>query len=112
MHFGSIHRGVITRTGTTGVYVRMDARWPGVEFGPCDIVANIVRVGPLTSASATTSSGGDPAHTHTVATSITQTSWLADLITAGDAVLVVETATDDFLVVGVIRNGVSTTGGT
>jgi len=93
------------------VYVRMDARWPGVEFGPCVPVANTVRVGPLTSASATTSSEGYPAHTHAVSTSIAQPSRLSDLITAGDAVLVVETATDDFLVVGVIRSGVSTTGG-
>jgi hypothetical protein len=108
---GSLYRGVVTRAGPTGVFVTMNAQWPGVEFGPCDIVANIVRVGPLTSQQATTSTNGDPAHSHTVTTNTSQTQWFTDLVTAGDTVLVVETGFDDFLIVGVIRSGVTTTGG-
>lgn len=108
---GAAYRGVVTRAGTSGVYVQINSHWPGVEFGPCDLVANVVRVGPLTTTQATTSSNGDPAHTHTVTSTVTQTEWFADLIEEGDNVLAMETGPDDFLIVGVIRSGVSATGG-
>ena len=108
---GAAYRGVVTRAGTSGVYVQINSHWPGVEFGPCDLVANVVRVGPLTTAQATTSSNGDPAHTHTVTSTVAQTEWFADLIEEGDNVLAMETGPDDFLIVGVIRSGVSATGG-
>ena len=108
---GAAYRGVVTRAGTSGVFVQINSHWPGVEFGPCDLVANVVRIGPLTTAQATTSSNGDPAHTHTVTSTVAQTEWFADLIEEGDNVLAMETGPDDFLIVGVIRSGVSATGG-
>ena len=108
---GSAYRGVITRAGTSGVYVMINSHWPGVEFGPCDLVANVVRVGPLTSTQATTSTDGDPAHSHSVTTTVPATGWFADLVKEGDKVLAVETGPDDFLIVGVIRGGVSASGG-
>ena len=85
---GSLLRAKVTRAGATGVYVKISAHYPGVEFGPCDLVANIVRVGL------------DP----------DDTQWLADLILKGDDVLVVDTGNADFLVVGTIRTSVSATG--
>ena len=108
---GAAYRGVVTRAGTSGVFVQINSHWPGVEFGPCDLVANVVRIGPLTTAQATTSSNGDPAHTHTVTSTVAQTEWFADLIEEGDNVLAMETGPDDFLIVGVIRSGVSASGG-
>lgn len=97
-----IHRATVTRATTAGVWIMIPATWPGVEFGPCDLVATAVRVGPLTTTSA---SSPDP-HTHTIA----KTTWLADLVQAGDDVLAVETGRADFVIVGTIRTGVSTTG--
>lgn len=83
---GSIHRGTVTRTSSTGVWIMIASQWPGVEFGPCDIVANAVRL------------------------SATDTG-LADLIEPGDDVLVLSTGLNDFVIVGTIRTGVSPTGG-
>lgn len=83
---GSIHRGTVTRTSTTGVWITIASQWPGVEFGPCDIVANAVRIDPSTTG-------------------------LADYLEAGDDVLVVATGMADFVIVGTIRTGVSSTGG-
>ena len=83
-----LYRGVVTRTAPAGCHVRMDATWPGVEFGPLPILANGVRISL------------NPA-----------TVGKADYITKGDDVLVAETDTDDFIILGVIRNGVSGTGG-
>lgn len=99
---GSIHRGTITRTSPTGAWITIASQWPGVEFGPCDIVANAVRVGPLTA-----QAGGSPSHTHTIA----KTEWAADYLQPGDAVLVVTTGPADFVIVGIIRTGISPTGG-
>lgn len=98
----SMHRAIVTRVGATGIHVRIDARWPGVEFGPLAILANGVRVGPVS-----TASSGSPAHTH----SVSQSTWAADYIVKGDYVLVAETTTDDFIILGVIRDGMSATGG-
>ena len=109
-----LHRGLVTRASTAGVWVTMAATWPGVEFGPLPLLANVVRVGPLTgTATGTTGSGGDPSHTHsfTGSTSNAMTEWLADKIVAGQRVLVAEVDTDDFIVLGVMRGGVSATGG-
>lgn len=88
MAVGSMYRGKVTRTSTTGVWVTISSVYPGVEFGPCDIVATKVRI------------DDSPVIVG-----------MADYIEAGDNVLVVETAPADFLIVGTIRNGVSTTGG-
>lgn len=104
MAAGELHRGVVTRTSPNGVWVKMQSRWPNVEFGPLPILANAVRVGPITSAN---TDDGDGPHQHTVA----KTTWLADLVAKGDNVLVAETSTDDFVILGVLRRGVSTTGG-
>jgi hypothetical protein len=84
----SLYRALVTRVAPAGVHVRMDAHWPGVEFGPLPILANGVRIdlSPITVG-------------------------MADFISKGDYVLVAETTTDDFIVLGVIRNGVSSTGG-
>lgn len=83
-----IHRGTVTRATTTGVWVMIPATWPGVEFGPCDLVANAVRIddSPIVTGQ-------------------------ADYVQAGDDVLVVETGPADFVIVGTIRTGVSPTGG-
>lgn len=88
MAIGQMLRAVVTRASTTGVWISIASLYPGVEFGPCDLVANAVRLdlSPVVTG-------------------------LADLIEAGDDVLVVETAPADFLVVGVIRSGVSANGG-
>lgn len=83
-----IHRGVVTRTSTSGAWITIANQWPGVEFGPCDIVANAVRLDL------------SPAVTG-----------LADYLQPGDNVLVVETGPADFVIVGTIRTGVSATGG-
>lgn len=83
-----IYRGTVTRASATGVWITIASQWPGVEFGPCDLVANAVRI------------DDSPAITG-----------LADLIEPGDKVLVVETGTADFVIVGTIRTGVSPTGG-
>lgn len=85
---GNIHRGTVTRTSTTGVWITIASQWPGVEFGPCDIVANAVRIdnSPVVIG-------------------------LADYIEPGDDVLVVATGMADFVIVGTIRTGVSPTGG-
>lgn len=85
---GNLMRAKVTRVGPTGVWITISAHYPGIEFGPCDLVANIVRVGL------------DPDDTW----------WLADLITEGDDVLAVDTGNSDWLIVGTIRTGVSTTG--
>lgn len=103
MPAGELHRGVVTRTSTQGVWVKMQSRWPNVEFGPLPILANVVRVGPLASAN---TDDGDGPHNHSVA----KTEWLADKVSKGDKVLVAETTTDDFVILGVIRWGVSATG--
>jgi hypothetical protein len=83
-----IHRAVVTRTSATGVWITIASQWPGVEFGPCDIVANAVRI------------DDSPVVTG-----------LADLIEPGDDVLVAATGRTDFVIVGTIRTGVSPTGG-
>lgn len=83
---GAIHRGTVTRTSATGVWITIASQWPGVEFGPCDIVANAVRIDATTTG-------------------------MADYIEPGDDVLVVATGQADFLIVGTIRTGVSPTGG-
>lgn len=81
-----MYRGVVTRATAAGVWFRVQSRWPGVEFGPCPLLANAVRMPD----------------------SIVG---LADLIEKGDAVLVAETAPADFVVLGVIRDGIDPTGG-
>lgn len=96
---GSLMRAKVTRAGATGVWITINAHYPGVEFGPCDLVANIVRVGPLTTETASS-------HAHGVLV----TQWLADLIHEGDDVLAVDTGSNDWLIVGTIRTGISTTG--
>lgn len=85
---GSIHRGTVTRASATGVWISIASQWPGVEFGPCDIVANAVRIddSPVVIG-------------------------LADYLEPGDDVLVVATGPADFVIVGTIRTGVSPTGG-
>lgn len=84
----SIFRGTVTRTSPTGVWVTIASQWPGVEFGPCDIVANAVRIddSPVVIG-------------------------VADYLEPGDDVLVVATGMADFVIVGTIRTGVSPTGG-
>lgn len=88
MAAGQMHRAVVTRTSTTGVWISISSIYPGIEFGPCDIVANAVRLDL------------SPAVTG-----------LADFLEAGDDVLAVETSDADFLIVGAIRTGVSANGG-
>lgn len=81
-----MYRAVVTRATAAGVWVRISSRWPGVEFGPCPMLANAVRMpGSVVG--------------------------LADLIEKGDSVLVAETGPADFVIVGVIRDGVDPTGG-
>lgn len=79
---GDLYRGVVTRATASGVWVRMDRRWPGVEFGPLPLVANTIR------------NGIDP-------------TLLADLVEADDLVLVADTGREDFVILGVLREGVS-----
>ena len=81
-----MYRGIVTRATAAGVWIRIQSRWPGVEFGPCDLVANAVRMPDAVVG-------------------------LADFIEKGDAVLVAETGPADFVIVGVIRGGVDPTGG-
>lgn len=88
MAVGSMYRGKATRATPTGVWITIASVYPGVEFGPCDLVANQVRI------------DSSPVIVG-----------LADLIEPGDDVLVVETGPADFLIVGTIRNGVDPTGG-
>lgn len=83
---GQIFRAKVTRAGVSGVWITIASHWPGVEFGPCDLVANAVRL-------SSTVTG------------------LADLIESGDDVLALATAPADFVIVGTIRTGVSPTGG-
>lgn len=92
--------GKVTRANAEGVWVKMQASFPGVEFGPLPILANGVIVGPYTTSSALS---GAEAHTHTVA----KKTEIADQITAGDTVLVAEVTRDDFIVLGKVRKGVS-----
>ena len=98
---GHAYRGVVTRASTAGVWVRIDSRWPGIEFGPCPLVASAVRIDaqPTT----TTAVGDHGAHGHDVPVA----QWLPDLIEAGDRVLVIDTGREDFVIVGVLRQGVS-----
>lgn len=85
---GQIFRAKVTRAGVSGVWITIASHWPGVEFGPCDLVANAVRIddSPVVIG-------------------------LADLIESGDDVLALATAPADFVIVGTIRTGVSSTGG-
>lgn len=83
---GQLYRAKVTRAAATGVWITIASQWPGVEFGPCDIVATSVRL-------SSTVTGR------------------ADFIQAGDDVLVAATAPADFVIVGTIRTGVSSTGG-
>lgn len=78
------HRGVVTRASEAGIWIKISADYPGVEFGPCDMVANAVRLDATTG--------------------------IADYIAQGDDVLVIETGPADFVIVGTIRTGVSETG--
>ena len=39
------HRGVVTRVTAAGVFVRIPATWPGVEWGP---LQRVETVAPLT----------------------------------------------------------------
>jgi hypothetical protein len=98
---GLAYRGLVTRATTAGVWLRIDGRWPGIEFGPCPIVANIVRIDAQ--ATTTTAVGDHGTHGHTVPAA----TWLPDLVQAGDRVLVIDTGREDFVVVGVLREGVS-----
>ena len=103
MASGQIYRGKVTRASAAGVWIMISSHWPGVEFGPCDIVATAVR---LPAATTSVASSPDP-HQHTLAAK----TLVADFIKTGDDVLVLSTAPADFLVVGTIRTGVSATGG-
>lgn len=88
MASGNIFRAKVTRATASGVWLTISSQWPGVEFGPCDIVANSVRIDNSPSVIGR-----------------------ADYIQAGDDVLVLSTGPADFLVVGTIRTGISPTGG-
>lgn len=101
---GRVFRAEVTRATTAGVWVEAPRLFPGVELGPLPLLANVVRVGPLTTTGAVVGDHGS--HTHTVAA----TRWLPDLVAAGDQVLVQELDTDDFVVLGVLRGGVTATG--
>lgn len=73
----SLYRGKVTRATTAGIWVTISSTWPGVEFGPIDLVAND-----------------------------TETGGLADQIVKDDTVLIAETSPADFIVLGTIRKGV------
>ena len=85
---GDVYRAKVSRTGVDGVHVEIPMHFPGVEFGPLDLVASTVRLdlSPVVNG-------------------------MADFVQAGDVVLVVDTGSADFLVVGTIRSGVSVDGG-
>lgn len=99
---GDVYRAVVTRASTEGVWFKAESRWPAIEFGPCPILANYVCIDQQTTSG--TSVGDHGSHTHTVAAS----QWLADLIEAGDEILISDLNREDFIVLGVIRTGVST----
>lgn len=87
MAIGNAYRAKVSRVGTSGVWVTGLATYPGVEFGPCDILANAVRLDS------------------------TPTVGYADYLQAGDSVMVIDTGNADFVIAGTIRTGVSPTGG-
>lgn len=94
-----VYRGTVTKANAAGVWARIPRLVPKVQFGPMQLVANVVRVGPLTTSTVSS-------HSHTVP----QTEWLCDLIEPGDQVLVADLGRPshpDLVVVGVIRQGVS-----
>lgn len=100
------YRANVTRASTSGVWVTIPRYVAGAEFGPLEVVANTVRVGPTTSQ--TTNDGGLGASDH--AHDTLQTEWLCDLVEPGDKVLVTNLGSDtlpDFVVIGVLRTGVS-----
>lgn len=92
--------GKVTRANTSGIWVKMQADFPGVEFGPIPLLANGVTVGPYTSDEQL-----DPPykHSHTIA----KHTEIADVIAAGDTVIVAEISRDDFIVLGKVRKGLS-----
>jgi hypothetical protein len=86
---GMVYRAKVTRATTKGVWFTINSTFPGVEFGPCDILANFVRL-----------------HNKVPPDII----GIADYIQKGDIVLVVDTDSDDFVVVGSIQSGVTPKG--
>jgi hypothetical protein len=98
---GDTYRATVTRVSTDGVWFKAEARWPGMEFGPCPLLANTVRAAGQTTSG--TAVGDHGTHTHTTAT----TQLLPDLIEAGDSILITDLNREDFVVLGVIRTGVS-----
>jgi len=96
-----MYRGKVTRTSAAGVWVEIRSTWPGIEWGPLAIVANVVRTIVLT-----TSAAGEHVHSHTVPADELR----ADLVQAGDTVLVAQLDRDDFVVIGALRGGVTSNG--
>jgi hypothetical protein len=97
---GDCYRAVVTRASTDGVWFKAESRWPAIEFGPCPLLANFVRIDQQTTSGTAVGDHGS----HTVAAA----QWLADLVEAGDEILVSDLNREDFVVLGVIRAGVST----
>jgi hypothetical protein len=96
-----LYRGKVTRTSTAGVWVEIASTWPGIEWGPLPLVANVVRTIVLT-----TSTDGTHPHSHTVA----KDELRADLVEVGDSVLIAQLERDDFVVIGTLRGGVTSNG--
>ena len=98
---GEMYRGVVTRATAAGVWFKIASRWPGVEFGPCPLLATPIPVPTQTTSSTSVADHGG--HTHTVASSTRK----PDRIVAGDKILIADTGREDFVVLGVIQQGVS-----
>lgn len=100
-----LHRGVVTRATSAGVYVQMRDLYGSAEVGPLDFIGPKLRRPARTTESAGHSHGGDTtgdgAHTHDIA----QVDNVADRFATGDRVLVADVGPGDWVVLGRIETG-------
>lgn len=92
-----LHRGVVTRANSAGVYVQMPDLYGSSEIGPLDYIGPKLRRPARSTGSA---NGPDP-HTHSIA----QADNVADRFATGDRVLVATVNPGDWVVLGRIETG-------
>ena len=92
-----LHRGVVTRANSSGVYVQLPDLYGSSEIGPLDYVGPKLR----RPARSTASANGPDAHTHDIA----QVDNVADRFATGDRVLVASVGPADWVVLGRIETG-------
>jgi hypothetical protein len=89
-----LHRGVVTRAGSSGVFVQLPDLYGDSEIGPLDYVGPRLRRPQRSTETA-------DSHTHTIAEVFTT----VDRFTGGDRVLVASIGPGDWVVIGRLETG-------